>query len=68
MLHPVYGTPLQWFYPIGNTPAASLTQYLPPSVQANCLLLESGDPKNILFTLSCEQNNGKNDHETKLMK
>ena len=49
---------MQWFYPIGNTAAVSLTQDLPPGKQANCLVLGNGDPRNILFTLYNEENEG----------
>jgi Domain of unknown function (DUF4470) len=59
MLHPVYGAPFLYFYPVGNTPATSLSQNLPPGVAAKCLLLGCGDPRNIFFTLFGEQNSGK---------
>jgi hypothetical protein len=59
MEHPVYIAPMQWFYPIGNTAAVSLTQDLPPGKQANCLVLGNGDPRNILFTLYNEENSGR---------
>lgn len=39
-----------FFYPLGNTPAACLTQDLPPRQSANILLLGCGDARNILFT------------------
>ncbi|KAB5591552.1 MYND finger protein [Ceratobasidium theobromae] len=39
------------FYPIGNTPAISLTQDLSPEQSADIVLLGCGDPRNILFTL-----------------
>jgi Domain of unknown function (DUF4470) len=57
-VHALYAAPMQWFFPIGNTSAVSLTQDLPPGKKANCLLLGNGDPRNILFTLFIEQNNG----------
>ncbi|KAI0973807.1 hypothetical protein F4678DRAFT_471001 [Xylaria arbuscula] len=38
------------FYPVGHRPAVSLTQYLPPSMPADVLLLGCGDIRNILFT------------------
>ncbi|KAI1505698.1 hypothetical protein F5X99DRAFT_428791 [Biscogniauxia marginata] len=41
---------IQFFYPIGNTPAVSLTQAIPPYVPTNILLLGCGDVWNILFT------------------
>ncbi|KAI0165686.1 hypothetical protein GGR57DRAFT_448367 [Xylariaceae sp. FL1272] len=40
-----------FFYPIGNTPAISLTQSIPPDDPANILLLGCGDVRNILFTV-----------------
>lgn len=46
------------FYPLSNTPTTSLTEYLPPQVQANALILAYGDPRKILFTLYSEQGNG----------
>lgn len=41
---------LDFFYPIGNTPAVSLTQCLPSKIPAKILLLGCGDLRNILFT------------------
>jgi len=58
MLHPVSVSPMQWFYPIGTTSATSLTQDLPPETTANCLLLGTGDPRDILFTLYNDLNKG----------
>ncbi|KAL7619536.1 hypothetical protein AAE478_010076 [Parahypoxylon ruwenzoriense] len=43
------------FYPIGNTPAVSLTRGLPQGVDADILLLGCGDVRNILFTAYSEQ-------------
>lgn len=51
MSHPLYWTAQNFFYPIGNTPAISLTQDLSPEQPADILLLGCGDPRNILFTL-----------------
>ncbi|RWA14948.1 hypothetical protein EKO27_g233 [Xylaria grammica] len=39
-----------FFYPIGITPAVSLTQSIPPNEAADVLLLGCGDVRNILFT------------------
>ena len=39
-----------FFYPLGNTPAACLTQDLPPDQDADILLLGCGDARNILLT------------------
>lgn len=41
---------ITFFYPIGNTPAACLTQCLPREKPADILLLGAGDVRNILFT------------------
>ena len=51
--------PLIWpgkyfFYPIGNIAAVDLTRDIPPDVPANILLLPVGDPRNILYTVSCQ--------------
>ncbi|KAI8964172.1 hypothetical protein F5Y11DRAFT_316828 [Daldinia sp. FL1419] len=43
------------FYPIGNTPAVSLTRSLPQGVDADILLLGCGDVRNILFTAYSER-------------
>ncbi|KAL2138755.1 hypothetical protein VTI28DRAFT_6314 [Corynascus sepedonium] len=51
MLTPGYANLWVHFYPIGNTPAVSLTQGLPPEKDANILLLGCGDIRNILFTV-----------------
>ncbi|KAH6855951.1 hypothetical protein B0I37DRAFT_65877 [Chaetomium sp. MPI-CAGE-AT-0009] len=54
MLSPAYANLWFHFYPIGNTPAVSLTQGLPPEKKADILLLACGDPRNILFTTHCD--------------
>ncbi|KAK3294192.1 uncharacterized protein B0H64DRAFT_324905, partial [Chaetomium fimeti] len=54
MLAPTYANLWFHFYPIGNTPAVSLTQGLPPEKKADILLLACGDPRNILFTAHCD--------------
>jgi hypothetical protein len=54
MLTPAYANLWFHFYPIGNTPAVSLTQGLPPEKKADILLLGCGDPRNILFTTYCD--------------
>ncbi len=53
-----------WFYPTGNTPAVNLLRDIPPSDNkkednVNLLLLACGDPRNILFSLWCEQGHGR---------
>ncbi|EUC54470.1 mynd finger protein [Rhizoctonia solani AG-3 Rhs1AP] len=52
MSHPPFWLSKQFFYPIGNTAAISLTQDLSPEQSAaDILLLGCGDPRNIIFTL-----------------
>ena len=51
MLHPTFITRVSFFYPLGNTPAVSLTQDLNPEQDAKILLLGCGDARNILFTV-----------------
>ena len=41
---------ISYFYPLGNTPAISLTQDLPHGKYADILLLGCGDARNILLT------------------
>ncbi|KAI1139177.1 hypothetical protein F5Y05DRAFT_412278 [Hypoxylon sp. FL0543] len=43
------------FYPLGNTPAVSLTRGLPQGIDADILLLGCGDVRNILFTAYSER-------------
>ncbi|KAI3340979.1 hypothetical protein F4824DRAFT_516198 [Ustulina deusta] len=50
MLTPAFINILSYFYPIGNTPAVSLTQTIPPGEPVDILLLGCGDVRNILFT------------------
>ncbi|KAG8788978.1 hypothetical protein FRC12_014050, partial [Ceratobasidium sp. 428] len=50
MSSPVFWTPQTFFYPLGNTPAVSLTRDLPPEQPADILLLGCGDPRHILYT------------------
>jgi hypothetical protein len=54
MLGPGFAKLWVHFFPIGNTPAVSLTQGLPPEKKADILLLGCGDIRNILFTLHCD--------------
>ena len=52
-----------WFYPTGNTPAVNLLRDTPAACEQetiNILSLGCGDPRNILFSLWCEQG-----HESK---
>ncbi|KAI0450370.1 hypothetical protein F5B21DRAFT_491381 [Xylaria acuta] len=50
MLTPAFVNIFSFFYPIGNTPAASLTQSISPDAPADILLLGCGDVRSILFT------------------
>ncbi|TGJ78966.1 hypothetical protein E0Z10_g9806 [Xylaria hypoxylon] len=50
MLNPPFINVISYFYPIGNTPAVSLTQTIPPGEPVDILLLGCGDVRNILFT------------------
>ena len=47
-----------YFYPIGNTPAVSLTQDLPYRQAAHILLLGCGDARNILYTIHADAGPG----------
>jgi hypothetical protein len=58
MQSPVNATPIRTYPPLGKVPVVSLTQDLPPGLNADCLLLECGDARNILYTFFCEENNG----------
>jgi hypothetical protein len=51
MLSPYNAAPFKWFQPFAKSPATCLTQDLPPSMDANCLLLGAGDPTPVLYTL-----------------
>ena len=44
-----------YFYPVGNTSAVCLTRDIPPDLDANILLLPCGDPRNVLYTVFCEE-------------
>ncbi|CAE6441890.1 unnamed protein product, partial [Rhizoctonia solani] len=60
MSHPPFWLSKQFFYPIGNTAAISLTQDLSPEQSAaDILLLGCGDPRNILFTLYSDLTKGQ---------
>lgn len=58
---PIYAAPFSTWGPLGILTASSLTQDLPPGEHANILLLGCGDPRSILFTIFCEEDNGKLD-------
>ena len=57
--YPIFASPLQSFFPVGGTPACCFTEGLPFAVRADCLLLGCGDPRNILFTIFSNENDGK---------
>lgn len=50
MLTATVATVTAFFYPVGNTPAKSLTKSIPPKTPADILLLGCGDVRDILFT------------------
>lgn len=63
MFSPVHVQLKYWFYPIGNTPAVNLLRDLPvcqDEETIKILALACGDPRNVLFSLWCEQG-----HDTK---
>lgn len=58
MFSPTYVQIKYWFYPIGNTPAVNLLRDLPAcqgEETIRILSLGCGDPRNVLFSLWCEQ-------------
>ncbi|TFY83364.1 hypothetical protein EWM64_g648 [Hericium alpestre] len=57
MAHPFYWPSQYWFYPIGNTPAVSLTRDIAPEDDVDLLLLGCGEARNVLYTISCEPPN-----------
>ncbi|KAJ3545440.1 hypothetical protein NMY22_g2440 [Coprinellus aureogranulatus] len=57
MAHTTLWSPRLFFYPIGNTPATSLTEYIPPDQNASILSLGCGDPRNTLYTLALDEKN-----------
>ena len=63
MYTPTYVQLKYWYHPVGNTPAVNLLRDLQVSERSdrkhiNFLSLACGDPRNVLFTLWCEQGNG----------
>ncbi|KAI0719841.1 hypothetical protein C8T65DRAFT_802415 [Cerioporus squamosus] len=56
---PVFWPTERSFDPIGNTSAVSLTRDLPPEVDADILLLNCNDCRNVLFTVFCEHANSR---------
>lgn len=58
MLAPAFVDVNSTFFPLGNTPAVSLTQTIPPGEPVDILLLGCGDARHILFTghidVNCE--------------
>ena len=55
MLTSQFANIVTFFYPLGNTPAVSLTQGLPLKRRADVLLLGSGDIRHILFTVHTDR-------------
>ena len=55
MLTSQYANIVTFFYPLGNTPAVSLSQGLPSEREADILLLGSGDLRHILFTVHTDR-------------
>lgn len=58
MFSPTYVQLKYWFYPIGNTPAVNLLRDIPAcqgEETIKILSLACGDPRNVLFSLWCEQ-------------
>ena len=51
-----------YFYPVGNTSAVCLTRDIPPDLDANILLLPCGDPRNVLYTVFCEESSRSTFH------
>ena len=51
MLTPAFANFLTFFYAVGNTPAVSLTQNVPPGQHVDVLSLGCGDLRNILFSI-----------------
>jgi len=49
-------SPFQSWRPFAREPAISLTQNLPPEIDAKCLILGCGDARNILFTIFNDEN------------
>ena len=43
---------------LSRVPVVSFTQDLPPGTNADCLLLNCGDLRNVLLTIYCEESSG----------
>ncbi|KAJ7479984.1 hypothetical protein B0H11DRAFT_1262872 [Mycena galericulata] len=54
MAHPLVFQGKYFFYAIGNTSAVSLLRDIAPEEPANLLLLGCGDPRNVLYSIFCE--------------
>ncbi len=65
MLTPTYVNLQYFFYPIGNTPAVNLLRDQPlgdagsDQQTVRILSIACGDPRNLLFSLWCEDGQGK---------
>ena len=56
MAYQANASPFQSWRPFAREPAISLTQNLPPEIDAKCLILGCGDARNILFTIFNDEN------------
>ena len=54
MLSPFNAAPLKDFHPFPRSPAVCLTEYLPSTTPARCLLLSAGDPRDVFYTVHRE--------------
>lgn len=59
MLRPARIETVSHLHALGNTPAVSLTQSIPPFQDATLLLLGCGDARNVLFTAYSRQPSDK---------
>jgi len=61
MPYAVDASPFKFFRPLNLDPPTSLAQDIHPSKPVNCLLLDCGDPRDILFTLWNDEDKRKNE-------
>ena len=63
MYNPTYVQLKYWYYPVGNTPAVNLARDSSgiegSKKHSSILSLACGDVRNVMFTLWCEQRNGR---------
>ncbi|KAF7306266.1 MYND-type domain-containing protein [Mycena indigotica] len=55
MANPLVFQKTHYFYAIGNTVAVSLLRDVPPEQPVKLLLLGCGDPRNVLYSIYCEE-------------